>query len=208
MFRKIVFPTLILLLALFVFNTLSVAQTKTGLNMGIEIDCIFSLQGKITREKAKALKEFLKQCQADSNISTIGIDIQSLGGLAYPTFKICRLIQEIEKDKIVVTIGRGRVSSAAVAILVCGTPGYRFLKSGTVVVIHSSRNFVAKGHYTPEQLWDKYQEAKGIQTYYYELIADHSGQSPQQIAKDCYRKNFVLSDKKAINYGLVDYLIK
>jgi ATP-dependent Clp protease protease subunit len=127
--------------------------------------------------------------------------VNSGGGSVYSGLGIYDTMQYIQPDIATICIG---ISASMAAVLLCaGTKGKRTALKHSRVMIHQPSGG-ADG-----QASDILIVAKEIQTLkneLYQIMADHSGQSFEQIEKDSDRDHWMTS-QEAKNYGLIDEIL-
>jgi ATP-dependent Clp protease protease subunit len=131
----------------------------------------------------------------------INLYINSPGGDIPALFAIYDTMQYIKPD--VSTICMGQAASAAAVLLLAGTRGKRFALPHSRVLLHQPYGG-AEG-----QAVDLEIQAKEITRYrklLEQLIAKHTGQPLEKVAKDTDR-DFILTAEEAIAYGVVDEVI-
>ncbi|UCD75897.1 MAG: ATP-dependent Clp protease proteolytic subunit [Phycisphaerales bacterium] len=128
----------------------------------------------------------------------INLYINSPGGSVDDTLAIYDTMQFISSD--VSTYCIGRAYSGGAVLLAAGTPGKRHILPHAKVMIHQPYGGVT-GQTTDVQIQAE-QIIKAKQTLN-EIIARHSGQTVEQVAKDGERDKFFTA-QEAKEYGLVD----
>jgi ATP-dependent Clp protease protease subunit len=133
----------------------------------------------------------------------ISLYINSPGGSFSAMAAIYDTMRYVSCD--VETICLGQAGSAAAVLLAAGTPGKRSALPGARMVIHQP------GLPEPVQgqasdLAIQAEELTRIRTRLEELLARHTGQSPERIAADIERDK-IFDAPAAVEYGLVDQVI-
>ncbi|HZD78512.1 MAG TPA: ATP-dependent Clp protease proteolytic subunit [Actinomycetota bacterium] len=131
----------------------------------------------------------------------INLYINSPGGDITALFAIYDTMQYIKPD--VSTIVMGQAASAAAVLLLAGTKGKRYALPHSRVLLHQPHGG-AQGQAVDIEI-----QAKEITRYrklLEELIAKHTGQSLDKVAKDTDR-DYILTAEEAVEYGVVDEVI-
>jgi ATP-dependent Clp protease protease subunit len=131
----------------------------------------------------------------------INLYINSPGGDIPALFAIYDTMQYIKPD--VSTIVMGQAASAAAVLLLAGTKGKRYALPHSRVLLHQPYGGVQG------QAVDIEIQAREITRYrklLEELIAAHTGQPVEKVAKDTDR-DYILTAKEAVEYGVVDEVI-
>ena len=141
---------------------------------------------------------YLEREDPDKDIS---LYIQSPGGVISSGLAIYDTIQLIRPD--VSTICVGMTASMATVVLCSGTKGKRYTLPNSTIHMHQAMGG-AQG-----QAADIVIAAREIarqQDIIKAIIAQHTGQSLEKIARDTDR-DFYLSAKQAVEYGIVDEIL-
>jgi ATP-dependent Clp protease, protease subunit len=131
----------------------------------------------------------------------INLYINSPGGDITSLFAIYDTMQYIKPD--VSTIVMGQAASAAAVLLLAGAKGKRYALPHSRVLLHQPHGG-AQGQAVDIEI-----QAREIIRYRQlldELIAEHTGQSLEKVAKDTDR-DFILTAELALEYGIVDEII-
>jgi ATP-dependent Clp protease protease subunit len=140
----------------------------------------------------------------ESNKTDIHFYINSTGGSITAGLAIYDTMQFLRCD--VATYCVGLAASMAAVLLTGGKPGKRFLLSNSRVLLHQPLIAgVLEGPATELEIEAK--EILRLRTRLYNILAKHTGQSPEKIEKDCDR-NLWLEADEAISYGLVDRILQ
>jgi ATP-dependent Clp protease protease subunit len=133
----------------------------------------------------------------------ISLYINSPGGSFSAMTAVYDTIQYVGCD--VETICLGQAASAAAVLLAAGTPGKRSALPGARVLIHQpSLPEPIQGQAT--DLAIQAEELIRTRRRLEEMLARHTGQSPERIAADIERDK-ILDAPAAVEYGLVDRII-
>lgn len=133
--------------------------------------------------------------QSDEEIS---LYINSPGGSVYDGLGIYDTMQYIDCN--VKTICTGMAASMASILLCAGTAGKRFALPHSRVMIHQPLGGV-QGQASDIEI--EAREILKIKNELYQIIADHSGKTLEQIEKDADRDHW-LTAKEAVDYGMID----
>lgn len=142
---------------------------------------------------------------SDDNTKPIYLYINSPGGSVTAGMAIYDTMQFIKSD--VVTICLGLAASMGSFLLAAGTKGKRLALPHSRIMIHQPSASTGRQRL---QATDIAIEAKQILRTRRELnqmLADCTGQTPEQIQKDTDRDNF-MSAQEAVEYGLIDRVIE
>lgn len=133
----------------------------------------------------------------------ISLYINSPGGSFSAMTAIYDTIQFVSCD--VETTCLGQAASAAAVLLAAGTSGKRFALPGARVLIHQpSVAEPIRGQAT--DLAIQADELLRTRAQLEQLLAQHTGQSPERVAADIERDK-ILTAPEAVEYGLVDGII-
>jgi ATP-dependent Clp protease protease subunit len=131
----------------------------------------------------------------------INLYINSPGGDITALFAIYDTMQYVKCD--VSTRVMGQAASAAAVLLLAGAKGKRFALPHSRVLLHQPHGG-AQGQAVDIEI-----QAKEITRYrklLEELIAEHTGQPLERVAKDTDR-DYILTADEAVAYGVVDEVI-
>src|SRR3972149_5678046 len=102
------------------------------------------------------------------------------------------------------TICIGQAASMAALLLAAGTPGKRFTLPNTRVLIHQPWAGGLSGQATDIDIQAR--EILRLREITNQLLAKHTGQSVEKIARDVER-DFIMNAQQAKEYGIVDEII-
>ena len=131
----------------------------------------------------------------------INLYVNSPGGDITSLFAIYDTMQYIKPD--VSTICMGQAASAAAVLVLAGTKGKRYALPHSRILLHQPHGG-AQGQAVDIEI-----QAKEITRYrklLEELIAEHTGQPLEKVAKDTDR-DYILTADEAVEYGVVDEVI-
>jgi ATP-dependent Clp protease protease subunit len=163
---------------------------------------IVFLQGEIYTANANEVVMKLLYLQSENRRKDIHFYISSPGGDVVATMAIYDTMQILSCP--VSTYCVGQAASGAAVLLTGGTKGKRFALPHSRVMLHQPFGGVGG------QVSDIEIQANEIlrnRAMLNDILAKHSGQSIEKIAKDTDR-DFFLSAEEAKEYGLVDEILK
>jgi len=131
----------------------------------------------------------------------IKLYINSPGGSVTAGFAVYDTIQYVKCD--VVTICIGQAASMAAVLLAAGTPGKRSALPNARILIHQVFGG-AQGQATDVKI--QTEELLRMRDQIDRILARHTGKTVKKIAKDTDRDYF-MSAKEAVEYGLIDRII-
>ena len=131
----------------------------------------------------------------------ISLYINSPGGVITSLFAIYDTMHFIKCD--VSTIVMGQAASAAAVLALAGAKGKRYALPHSRVLLHQPHG-QAGGQAVDIEIQAK--EMTRYRKLLEELIASHTGQPLEKVAKDTDR-DFILTADEAVEYGVVDEVI-
>jgi ATP-dependent Clp protease protease subunit len=167
-------------------------------------DRIVFLGGMIDDAAANLIIAQMLFLSNENSKTDIHFYINSVGGSITAGLAIYDTMQFLRCD--VATYCVGQAASMAAVLLTGGKPGRRFLLANSRVLLHQPLIAgVLEGPATELEIEAK--EILRLRTRIYNILAKHTGQSPEKIEKDCDR-NLWLEAEEAISYGLVDRMLQ
>ena len=172
-----------------------------------------SLLGKLLKERiillgtpidehvANLIMAQLLHLESEDPDKDISLYINSPGGEITGLFAIYDTMQFIKPQ--VSTICIGQAASAAAVILAAGEPGKRYILPHARVLIHQPHGG-AQGQAVDIQIQAK--EIIRMRETLDEILAHHTGQTVEKIAKDTDR-DFIMGANEAKEYGIIDEVI-
>jgi len=163
---------------------------------------IVFLQGEIYTANANEVVMKLLYLQSENRRKDIHFYLNSPGGDVVATLAIYDTMQVLTCP--IATYCVGQAASGAAVLLAGGTKGKRFALPHARVMLHQPYGGVAG------QVSDIEIQAREIlrnREMLNEILARHSGQTIERIAKDTDR-DFFLNAEEAKEYGLVDEILK
>jgi ATP-dependent Clp protease, protease subunit len=131
----------------------------------------------------------------------IQIYINSPGGQVYAGLAIYDTMEYIRPNVHTYCIGMGM--SMAAVLLAAGAKGKRFALPNSKIMIHQgSAGF--QGTPTDIEIYAK--EALSVRKRMVEILAEHTGQSADQVEKDVDRDRFMTAEE-AKSYGIIDEVL-
>jgi ATP-dependent Clp endopeptidase proteolytic subunit ClpP len=132
--------------------------------------------------------------------------ISTFGGNAVDMFGIYDVVKMAEKEGIQVhTVGSGKVMSAGVLLLACGTKGHRTIGRNCRVMVHP---VVGGAHGPSHDIQNEVEEILQTQKQYVECLANETKLSISRLNKLISEKrNIYLSAQEAVKYGIADKIM-
>jgi ATP-dependent Clp protease protease subunit len=162
---------------------------------------IIFLGTPVTEDVANLLVAQLIHLESEDPDKDISMYINSPGGSVYAGLAIYDTMQYIKPD--VQTICVGVAMSMGALLLAAGAPGKRMVTPNSKVLIHQvSSGF--QGQATDIEIHAR--EIIDMRSRLDKIIAHHTGQDIEKVAKDTERDYF-LSPEEAVEYSIVDRVI-
>ncbi|MGT0108716.1 ATP-dependent Clp endopeptidase proteolytic subunit ClpP [Helicobacter pylori] len=165
-------------------------------------DRIVLLSGEINDSVASSIVAQLLFLEAEDPEKDIGLYINSPGGVITSGLSIYDTMNFIRPD--VSTICIGQAASMGAFLLSCGAKGKRFSLPHSRIMIHQPLGGAQGQASDIEIISNEILRLKGLMN---SILAQNSGQSLEQIAKDTDR-DFYMSAKEAKGYGLIDKVLE
>jgi len=139
-------------------------------------------------------------------IEPVELYVSTHGGSANDMFAIYDVVKHMQDEGTEVsTIGLGKVMSAGVLVLACGSPGKRKIGKNCRVMIHG---VIAGQHGQLHDIENEMEEVRWIQDRYIDALCENSNMTKKYIKKLLDRKvNVYLDAKEVIELGIADELI-
>lgn len=131
----------------------------------------------------------------------ISIYINSPGGSVTAMTAIYDTMRSMTSD--VQTVCLGQAASVAALLLAAGTPGKRMMVPHARVVLRQPTLEVSQGYAADLEIQAR--ELLRMRAAMVEILAEHTGQSPDRIRADLDRDT-ILTGPDAVAYGVVDVL--
>lgn len=164
-------------------------------------DNILFLGTPINDDVANLVCAKLLHLESENPDRDISLYINSPGGDVNAMFAIYDTMTYIKPD--VATICFGQAASAAAILLAAGAPGKRLALPNARVLLHQPYTG-AQGQVSDLEIAAN--EIERLKTALEEMLARHSGQPIEKIAKDTDR-DFVMTAREAQEYGIIDEVI-
>ncbi|MDP9072912.1 MAG: ATP-dependent Clp protease proteolytic subunit [Actinomycetota bacterium] len=164
-------------------------------------DRIVMLNTEITDGSASLLTAQLLHLESEDPDRDICLYINSPGGSVTATLAIYDTMQYIQPD--VSTVCLGMAASGAAMLLAGGAAGKRFLLPNARILIHQPHGG-AQGQSI--DIENQAREIAFLRGRLEQLLAHHTGQPIERIAKDTDR-DYIVGAADAIAYGLVDEVL-
>ncbi|MDD6569109.1 MAG: ATP-dependent Clp endopeptidase proteolytic subunit ClpP [Acidaminococcus sp.] len=164
-------------------------------------DRIIFVTGEIEDHMANLIIAQLLFLESEDPDKDVHLYINSPGGSVSAGLAIYDTMQYIRPD--VSTICVGMAASMASVLLAAGTKGKRYALPHSRVMIHQPLGG-AQGQATDIEIHAR--EILRIREEMNEILAHHTGQTPEQIQKDTERDHFMTA-VEAEQYGLIDQVV-
>ncbi|MFV1921403.1 MAG: ATP-dependent Clp endopeptidase proteolytic subunit ClpP [Methylotenera sp.] len=162
---------------------------------------VIFLVGPVTDASANLIVAQLLFLEAENPDKDISFYINSPGGSVTAGMSIYDTMQFIKPD--VSTLCIGQAASMGAFLLASGAKGKRFSLPNSRIMIHQpSGGF--QGQSSDIQIQAK--EIMYLRTKLNEILAGHTGKSPEEIDLDTERDNF-MSAEESVKYGMIDRVI-
>lgn len=165
-------------------------------------DRVIFLGGPIDDHVANLVVAQLLFLESENPDKDISIYINSPGGVVTSGMAIYDTMQFIKPD--VSTMCIGQAASMGALLLAGGAAGKRFCLENARVMIHQPLGGV-QGQASDIAIHAE--ETLKIRAKLNQILAKHTGQPEEVIAKDTDRDNF-MSSEKALKYGIVDKILE
>jgi ATP-dependent Clp protease protease subunit len=162
---------------------------------------VIFLTGQVEDHMANLIVAQMLFLEAENPEKDIYLYINSPGGVITAGMSIYDTMQFIKPD--VSTICMGQAASMGAFLLTAGAKGKRFCLPNSRVMIHQPLGGY-QGQATDIEIHAR--EILKVKARMNELMAQHTGQSLEQIERDTERDRF-LSASEAVEYGLVDSIL-
>jgi len=155
----------------------------------------------ITDQLANLMVAQLLYLASEDSEKPISIYINCPGGVVYHGLAVYDTIQQVKP--VVATYAVGVTASMGTVLLAAGSKGHRYALPHATVHMHPAGGS-AQGYAPDVEI--QYKELKRIEDLIHNLLAQHTGQSVEQITADFDRDRFMTAEE-AIEYGLVDQIL-
>lgn len=140
--------------------------------------------------------------EAENPDKDISIYINSPGGDINALLAIYDTMQYIRPE--ITTLCFGQAASAAAVLLAAGTPGKRLALPNARILIHQP--YAQSGYAQASDLERAANEILRLKEALESILAHHTGQTTEQIAKDTDRDN-IMTAREAQAYGIIDEVL-
>ena len=164
-------------------------------------DRVVFIVGPINEQTANLVVAQLLFLESENPDKDIHLYINSPGGSISSGMAIYDTMQFIKPD--VSTLCIGMAASMGAFLLQAGAKGKRFALPNSTVMIHQPLGGF-QGQATDIEIHAKY--ILSLRERLYTLMAQHTGRSVEEIARDSERDNF-LTAQEALDYGLIDQVL-
>lgn len=165
------------------------------------MDRIIFLGVPVTDDVANIIQAQLLFLDSTDSTSDIQLYINSPGGSVYAGLGIYDTMQLVTSD--VATICTGMAASMASILLTAGEKGKRSALPHSRVMIHQPMGG-AEGQASDIEITAK--QIVKLKQELYEIIANHSGKSIEQIYADADR-DYWMTSAEALEYGMIDEIL-
>ena len=163
---------------------------------------VIFLVGPIDDHVANVVLAQMLFLEAENPEKDISLYINSPGGIVTAGMAIYDTMQYIKPD--VSTICVGQAASMGALLLASGAPGKRYALPNTRVMIHQPLGGF-QGQATDIEIHAR--EILALKQRLNEIMAKHTGQSLETVARDTERDNFK-SSEAAREYGIIDQVLE
>ncbi len=132
----------------------------------------------------------------------IHLYVNSPGGLIYPGLAIYDTMQLIKAP--ISTICVGSTASLATVLLSAGVKGKRYALPNSTVHMHPAGGGI-RGYAPDVEIQAR--ELLRMQNKIHEILAKHTGQTIEKIAKD-FDRDYYMDAQGAVEYGMVDEILE
>jgi len=165
-------------------------------------DRIVMLNTEINDGSASLLTAQLLHLESEDPDKDICLYVNSPGGSVTATFAIYDTMQFIRPD--VATVCVGMAASGGAVLLAAGAAGKRYTLPNSRILIHQPHGG-AQGQSI--DIENQAREIAFLRGRMEQILAHHTGQSVERIAKDTDR-DYILGATEAVAYGLVDEVLE
>ena len=165
------------------------------------MDRIIFLGTEVDDYTANVIQAQLLYLDSSDPGKDISIYLNTPGGSVYAGLGIYDTMQFIGSD--VATICTGMAASMGAILMVAGTKGKRSALKHSRIMIHQPMGG-AQGQASDIEITAR--EIQKLKKELYNIIADHSGNTYEQIEKDSDRDHWMTSEE-ALKYGMIDKIL-
>ncbi len=165
-------------------------------------DRVVFMVGSVEDQVANLIVAQLLYLESENSEKDIHLYINSPGGSVSAGLAIYDTIQFVRPD--VSTICVGQAASMGAVLLTGGTKGKRYALPHSRMMIHQP---IAGFHGQASDIDIHAREVLQMRDRLNRILASHTGQTVEQVAKDTDRDNF-MSGTAAVEYGLIDTVLE
>lgn len=162
---------------------------------------IVMMNTAVTSQSANLIVAQLLYLDREDPTRDIQLYVQSPGGEVYAGLAIYDTMQQINAP--VSTVAVGMTASFGTAILMAGARGKRYALPNATIHMHQP---LGGGQGQASDLLIMANETIRMKDLLYNLFAEHTGQTPEQIEHDFDRDRY-LSPEEAAEYGIIDEVV-
>ncbi len=162
---------------------------------------IVFLGSEVRDQNANAICAQLLLLSAENPEKDISLHINSPGGSVDAGMAIYDTMNYIPND--VATVGMGLAASMGQFLLCAGAPGKRYALPHARIMMHQPSSGMGG---SASDIKIQAQQSLHIKKVLLELIAQHTGQTVDQVTADADRDRWFTADQ-ALEYGLVDKVV-
>jgi ATP-dependent Clp protease protease subunit len=163
---------------------------------------IIFLGSDVRDDNANAICAQLLLLAAEDPEKDIWLYINSPGGSVTAGMAIFDTMQFVQPD--VATVAMGLAASMGQFLLSAGTPGKRYATPHARIMMHQPSGGIGG---TASDIKIQAEQMLHIKRQMADLIAQHTGQSVEQIEKDSDRDRWFTAEQ-AMEYGFVDHVVE
>ena len=159
-----------------------------------------SVERQIKSMDSKTKKQIVEQLGHRDPVKFL---VSTFGGNAVDMFGIYDTVKMLQDNGIEIhTVGSGKVMSAGVLLLACGTKGKRVIGKNCRVMVHP---VVGGAHGPSHDIQNEVEEILQTQQQYVECLANETKLSISRLNKLISEKrNIYLSAEEAVKFGIAD----
>ena len=165
-------------------------------------DRIVFLGEEITDDSANLVTAQLLFLESEDPGKPINLYINSPGGSVTAALAIYDTMQFVSAE--VSTICLGMAASGGSLLLAAGSPGMRQALPNSLILIHQPAMGGMRGKAADLEVHAR--EILRLRDLVVHIYARHSGRSPEEVARDIDRDNFMTAEQ-ALKWGLIDHIV-
>ena len=176
-------------------------QRGVSLTTRLLTDRIVMCTGEVTSELAESVVAQLLYLQSEDKDKPINMIVYGPGGDVSAGFAIISIMQSLKCP--VYTTVMGEVASMSAVIATSGEKGHRKIYPNSRVMLHSVAS-ATQGKIQDMAIYLK--ETERVNSLVFDHLSKCIGKPVDQLSKD-FDRDFWLSDKEAVEYGVCDELV-